>query len=286
LIGTFRKTLHLTVGARLAGVPVVSRIGLSTDVPRNAKYRFLFRHLIDRIAVNTGEIRAAYLRMLPRLDPGRVQVMGKGIEPSTRELDVVAERRRTLLEAGIPEDAFVVGALARLAHQKRLDRWLAAVAAMPDDTHGLLVGEGDLRGELEAEVKRLGIAGRVHLMGYQYDPQPWLRAMDVLLLSSKTEALANAMLEALAVGTPVITTPVAGSRDALFESEEDVPPGIILQDFEVPGMVQALTELHDDAARVRAMGEAARTRIARHFTQEAELDRWERLLRKAVNDRL
>ena len=93
------------------------------------------------------------------------------------------------------------------------------------------------------------------------------------------------MLEALAVGTPVVTTPVAGSSDALFGTEGDVPPGIILEDFEVPGMVRALQELHDDAARVRAMGEAARTRIERNFTREAELDRWEKLLRGAVNAR-
>ena len=285
LIGTFRKTLHLAVGARLAGVPVVSRIGMSSDLPRNAKYRFLFRHLVDRVAVNTGEIRADYLRALPGLDPRRVEVLGKGLDPVPRGEEDGRTRREVRDEAGIPEDAFVVGSLARLVPEKRLDRWLAAVARLPDDVWGLVVGDGPERENLEREARRLEVHDRVRFVGYRETPRPWLGAMDVLLVSSSKEALANAMLEAMAVGTPVVSTPVAGSGDALLGNEGDVAPGVILADFEVGGMVEALRRLHDDAAATHRMGDAARARIARHFSRGAEIDRWEAILRSAVSER-
>ncbi len=280
LIGTFRKTLHLALGARLAGVPVVSRIGMSSDIPRNLKYRLLFRSVIDRVAVNTGEIRADYLRHLPGSDPSKVVVVGKGLDLPTLPDSPAAERRTIRGEAGIPEDAFALGALARLVPEKRLDLWLEALADQPGEAWGLIVGEGRLREELQSKAEAIGVADRVVFAGHRDDPAPWLRAMDLLLITSDQEALANAMLEAMANGVPVVTTPVNGS-DALVGEEEGAAPGVVLDDFEAESATTAVRELRE-AGHLREMGRAARTRIDRHFSRDAELDAWEEVLRSAV----
>jgi glycosyltransferase involved in cell wall biosynthesis len=282
IVGTFRKTLHLALGARWAGVPVVSRIGMSSDRPRNLKYRLLFRSFVDHVAVNTGEIRADYLRELPGFDPARVTVVGKGLDLPELPAEPAEARRATRGELGIPEDAFVVGALARLVEAKRLDRWLGALATLDDGAWGLIVGEGPLRGELEARARALGVSSRVVFAGYRPEPGPWLRAMDLLLITSEQEALANAMLEAMSHGVAVATTPVNGSGDALLGEEDGVPPGVILGDFESATAHKAIEAIRA-GGRAREMGRAARARIARHFSRDAELDGWERVLRAAVS---
>jgi len=282
IVGTFRKLLHLALGARMANVPVVSRIGMSTDVPRNAKYRFLFRTMVDQVAVNTGEIRADYLRALPGLDPARVRVLPKGLELPEPDRHPAQTRSQTRAEAGIPEDAFVVGALARLVEAKRLDRWLEAFALLPAECWGLIVGDGPLQAKLQEQAKGLGVADRVRWVGYQKEVPRWLRAMDLMLMMSDKEALANSMLEAMALEVPVVSTPVHGSGDALLGEEDRTRPGIILPDFSVAAAGASLKALYADRDQLPDMGRAARRRIGRHFTRKAEIDQWERLLREVV----
>lgn len=282
VVGTFRKLLHLSLGARMADVPVVSRIGMSTDLPRNAKYRFLFRTAVDQVAVNTGEIRADYLRALPGLDPDRVRVVPKGLdlpEPDRRPAHTISETRA---EAGIPEDAFVVGALARLVEAKRMDRWLESFAMMPPECWGLIVGDGPDHQALRERAEALGVSDRVRIVGFQKETERWIRSMDVMLITSDKEALANSMLEAMALEVPVVTTPVHGSGDALLGEEDGMPPGIILPDFSIASAGEALNQLYQDRDRLPDMGRAARRRIGRHFTRKAEIDQWEQLFREVI----
>lgn len=282
MVGTFRKLLHLAVGARMAGVPVVSRIGMSSDLPRNAKYRFLFRTMVDQVAVNTGEIRADYLRTLPGLDPDRVRVLPKGLELPEPDRRPAHTRSQTRAEAGIPEDAFVVGALARLVEAKRMDRWLEAFALLPAHCWGLIVGDGPQQSQMKALAASLGVADRIRIVGFQKATERWIRSMDLMLITSDKEALSNAMLEAMALEVPVLTTPVHGSGDALLGEEDGIPPGIILPDFTVASAGLALNQLFEERDRLPDMGRAARRRIGRHFTRKAEIDQWEQLFREVV----
>lgn len=272
IIGTYKKLFLASLGARLARLPrVVARVGLETDTPRSAKYRLALPRWVDAVAVNARRMLPAFAG-LPGFHPDRVVVIHNGVDPPVR-LQPAGAVRASL---GIPADAPVVGAVARLATQKRLDRLLHAVARLPA-VHCILAGDGEERSSLEALSSALGIAARVHFLGHRADTGDVLAALDLFVVSSDREGLSNSMLEALAAGVPVVSTPVSGADDALEPFANGVAPGEIVG-FSEDEIAAALDRLLADSDQRRSMGDAARRRAAERFGMDAMLERWEALL--------
>lgn len=272
IVGTYRKLFLAALGARLARVPrIVARVGLETDTPRSAKYRFALPRWVDAVVVNARRMRPAFAA-LPGFGAGRVAVIHNGVEMPVRRAPAGSVRA----ELGIPIDAPVVGAIARLAPQKRLDRLLRAVSIIPE-AHCILAGDGEERAALESLAAELRISRRVHFLGHRDDLGDVLAAMDVYAVTSGREGLSNAMLEALAAGVPVVSTPVSGADDALEPLADGTVPGEIV-DFEEDAIASALARLLRDPARRMAMADAARRRAAERFGMEAMLERWEAVL--------
>lgn len=108
--------------------------------------------------------------------------------------------------APIPGGRFVIG-VGRLAAQKRWDRLVTAFAQVADgDARLMILGEGPERTTLEAQVAALGLSGRVLLPGHVADPAPAIARASALALVSDFEGVPGVLREALAVGTPVVTT--------------------------------------------------------------------------------
>jgi len=274
IVGTFRKLFLAALGARLARVPrIVVRVGLETDTPRRAKYRLVLARWVDAVVVNATRIRAPF-DALPGLGPKRVFVIHNGVVPPERRQPPGALRA----QLGIAADATVVGAVARLAGQKRLDRLLRTVAALPADVRCVIAGDGEERASLAALAEELGIAGRVHLLGHRDDTGDVLDALDLFVVSSDREGLSNAMLEALAAGVPVVSTAVSGAEDALEPFADGIAPGVIVG-MSVDDLASALRQLLGDADLRARMAEAGRRRVAERFSFEGMLDRWEAVLR-------
>ena len=98
-----------------------------------------------------------------------------------------------------------------LRPEKRVDRLLRAFALIPPDEAGLdIVGDGPERQILHQLCDDLGLAARTRFVGFQANPYGWIKAADALLLTSDYEGAPNVVLEALALGTPVISTPASG----------------------------------------------------------------------------
>lgn len=272
LLGTFRKVWLGALAGRLASVPrVAARIGLETDVPRNAKYRFVFCHWIDAVAFNAEALRQGFLERLPSFPPDRAVTIHQGVERP--ELSGGSSLRA---ETGIPGAARVVGSLGRLVRQKRYDRLVRALAELPADVHLLIAGEGEERAALEALARQLGLAARLHLIGHREDVGPVLDVLDAFVLPSEREGLSNAMLEAMAGGVPVVSTAVGGAREALAPLEEGAAPGIVLGEPE--DLAPTLGRLLGDPERRRRMAEAGRAVARVRFAPERMLDAWEALL--------
>ena len=273
LVGMFKKAWLAGLAGRMAGVPrIVARIGLESDRPRNTKYRFAFRRLIDRVVVVAERLRPAY-ESLPGYGPARVSVIPNAVHPPARRLPPGSLRA----ELGIAADAPVVGAVARLATQKRLDRLLEAVALLPAEVHCIVAGEGPEREPLERRAAALGIADRVHFAGYRAGVGDVLDALDVFALTSEQEGMSNAMLEALAAGVPVVCTPVSGTDEALRPLPDGAVPGLRV-DFDAPAIAAGVRALLEDAERRRAMAAAAARRARETFAPGPVLDAWERVL--------
>jgi glycosyltransferase involved in cell wall biosynthesis len=276
IVGTFKKMWLAALAARLAGVRrVIARIGLESDTPRNAKYRWVMSRWIDAIVLTADAPRAEYRRALPAFDPARVLTIRTAVVPPV----VTRSREEMRRELGLPLDAPVIGAVARLAAQKRFDRLLDAMAELPGDVHCVLVGEGAEREALEERARALGLEHRVRFTGRREDVGNVLTALDVFVISSDREGLSNSMLEALAVGVPVVSTAVSGARDALEPLADGSAPGEIVP-LDSGAIAAALRRLLDDAMLRRRMSRAALARVRERFDFGEMLSWWERVLRE------
>lgn len=280
VVGTFRKLWLAGVAGRLARVPVVARIGLSSDVPRNTKYQLAFRHLVDRVITNADDLRDDYLRLLADAPPPEIQTIHKGVAVA----DVATSRETARSGLGIPLEAKVIGGVGRLVEQKRFDRLIHAFALLGRGERLVMAGDGPLRATLESVARELGVHDRIHFLGHRTDVPAVMSALDLLVISSDRESMANVMLEAMAVGVPVLSTPVSGAREAL-EARQSIADGKAAA--EAAGVVVEPTPaalaaraawLLTDPALLRRMGEAGRERVATHFGRERMVDEWERAL--------
>jgi glycosyltransferase involved in cell wall biosynthesis len=124
-----------------------------------------------------------------------------------------------------------------------------------------MVGDGSLRGELQLQAKRLNIEHRVHFVGFQDDPRPYLALMDVFVLPVPFGSMSIGLLEAMAMSLPVVMT-FGGEGEAV----EHGVSGYCAEPNDPSSIARYLTELLEDADRRRAMGRAARRRVADHFS--------------------
>ena len=160
---------------------------------------------LQRIAASAWHLPAERLQFIPN-----------GIDAARFEPRDDQDQRTRMLRAelGIPADAFVVGAVGHLRPEKNLARLLRAAARVPG-LHVLVLGEGPERAGLEQLASGSELAGRVHFAGYHADPRGHYHALDAFALSSDTEQMPIALLEAMASSLPAVATDVGDVRAIL-----------------------------------------------------------------------
>jgi glycosyltransferase involved in cell wall biosynthesis len=175
--------------------------------------------------------------------------------------DMAAARRRL----GLPSGAFVVGTVSRLVPQKSLHDLVDAAILCPEVTL-VIVGDGPLRGDLEA---RAQVAGeRIRFAGARDDIPDILPAFDVFAMSSRWEGEPIALLEALAAGLPCVATATSGAREVL----ETGSLGVLVDVGAPEAMAAALESLRVDPGARRTLGEAGRASMrSRSWAKSAEM---------------
>ena len=166
--------------------------------------RMLLTHTYATLVPSTTLRRIAIEQY--RLPAERVVFIRNGVDLTTFTPGRDFEWRRSV---GIPDAAVVIGTVGALRPEKNIGFLLDAVAdaALPD-TYVLIVGDGPCRADLEAHAKRRGVADRTLFVGSVRNPAEYYQAMDVFTLSSLTEQMPIALLEAMACGLPVVATAV------------------------------------------------------------------------------
>jgi len=169
-----------------------------------------------------------------------------------------------LLALGLPAGALVVGAVSRLAWKKAIAHLVQAtpriVEALPQ-AHVVIAGDGPLRAELEGEAAALGVADRVRFLGSREDSIELMAAFDVFVLPSVVEGMSNALIEAMAVGRPVVATDVGGNSEVVADGETGflVPPSAPDQ------LAAAIVKLLGAPEMAAEMGAAGRRRVIEHY---------------------
>jgi glycosyltransferase involved in cell wall biosynthesis len=170
-----------------------------------------------------------------------------------------------------------VGTLCPLRAEKNVGRLLDAFAAASRRGATLAIwGDGPERAALEARARALGIAGRTVFHGHVADPAPALAQLDLFAITSDTEQMPMALLEAMAAGLPVAATDV-GDIAAML-ADENRP--YVVDRRDTVALASALAKLIDDGALRRQLAAANRTRVARDFTLQRMVESWEETWRE------
>lgn len=160
---------------------------------------------------------------------GKTAVLAYNALNVSRFANIRVNRDEKRRELGLPADAPLIGSVGRLTEQKAYDLFLKAAAlvqARLPEAHFLLVGDGPLAADLQAQADRLGLAARVTFTGARRDVEELLPILDVFVNSSHWEGLPTVMLESMAARVPVVATNVSGNRELVRDGENGrlVPP--------------------------------------------------------------
>jgi glycosyltransferase involved in cell wall biosynthesis len=195
---------------------------------------------------------------------------------SVTPLDRDSARRRL----GLGDAAFTIGFVGHLVAVKGADLFLEAVGGLADlPVEASVIGAGPMRTRLEDRAAALGVADRVTWHGLVQDMGSHMPALDVLVLSSRSEGTPIVLFEAMAAGTPVVATRVGGVPDVVGVEEA------LLVEPDAGQLAVAIRRVFEDPTAAAQRAERARARLERCFAREPWIRRYERIYREAMSTR-
>jgi L-malate glycosyltransferase len=195
------------------------------------------------------------------IDSSRIVVVHDGIDidriDSLPTTDIHAEY---WLPRGVP---VVVNVGALVGHKGQRHLVDAVAQAMRDvpDVHAVIFGEGELRAPLEKQIKHLGLDKRILLPGFREDVLSLVKASDLFVMSSITEGLGSAVLDAMAMGLAVVGTRAGGIPEAVVPGKT----GLLVDPGEPRPLAAAIVRLLKDASLRQSYGQAGRARVSEFF---------------------
>jgi len=229
----------------------------------------LLSFLNDRILAVSQAVKESVVRY-DRISPGKIEVLYNGIDPSKFKKDFKGSEVRQ--EFGVKPEDFLIGVVARLEEQKG-HRYLfrALRQLIPDfpQIKVLIVGDGTLRPVLEVQVMEMGLSERVLFGGTRKDVPEILAVLDLFVLPSLWEGFSLALLEALAMGTPIIATAVGGAPEVIRSGHD----GLLIPPAEESSLAAAVREAILDPRKYGEMGRKGKETVGRKFTVAHHLTR-------------
>ena len=263
-----------------SGVPLVVARRVDFHLRANVGTRWKYGRAAVVVAVSRA---VAEILATDGIDRVKIAVVPDGTDIHRRVLPAAAD---TLTSLGVRRGAPLVVQVAQLVPHKDPLNFVRAVAAARDRVptlQALLVGEGELRMEVENSVRALGLTGTLHVAGYRHDADALLAAADVIVLSSREEGMGSVLLDALLFGKPIAATRAGGIPDVV---EHDVT-GLLAGVGDAPVLGANIATLIEDRALAQRLGTAARSRAA-EFSVERMTDRtlavYERVLARPPLD--
>jgi len=247
------------------GLPVRPRVIAARRVDfhlkRHAFSKWKYRHVDLFIAASST---IASILESDGIGRDRIRVVHDGVNVDMIDKIAPIDAHATFW---LPHGAPIVGNVAALAPHKGQRHLVAAAARVVrelPDTRFLIVGEGELRESLERQVKDLGLERHVLLTGFRTDALGLMKSFDVFVMSSVTEGLGSAVLEAMACRRAIVGTRAGGIPEAVV----DGGTGLLVAPHDEAGMAAAIVRLLRDPAERTRLAEAGRARVDREFSVE------------------
>jgi glycosyltransferase involved in cell wall biosynthesis len=219
--------------------------------------------------------------------PDRLEVVPYGVD-AARFKPAPDARAAIRARLGLPAAAVLVFAAGRLVRKKGFEYLIEALPLVQtaSPAHLAIAGGGDLAEELRARARTAGVEDRVHFLGDLAQDQvgTWFAGADAAVVpsvrddSGNVDGLPNTVLEALASGTPLVSTPAGGIASVI----EDGRTGVIVPERDAPALATALAHLLRDPERRAAMGRAGRALAEGRFGWVAAAARFEAAYDRAL----
>ncbi len=163
----------------------------------------------------------------------------------------------------------------RLVPIKRVDLFLESVRVLKESHPGIsavIVGDGPLAGELQGLSSKMGLSGNVHFAGFQTDMAPWFKQAKVFALTSTSEGLSLAMMEAMACGLPAVVPETGDLGDLVADGVN----GYLVRDADPLVIAGRIAGLLDDPVKLRGFSRSAR-RAAERLSIANAAEKWNRI---------
>jgi glycosyltransferase involved in cell wall biosynthesis len=265
------------VGVR-ANVVWIHNLG---DLDPHSGVRRVLDRLLDRITSAYFAVASAQLEYITgelRLPAHKVRIIHNGVD--TTDFDPQSDRR-AVAALGIADCEPVVAVIGAMRPEKDHKTFLDAarvINRMMPSARFLLVGDGPLRGQLEARAVSLGLHDRMVFAGVRDDIADLLRGADVFVLSSYSDCFPMALLEAMASGRPAVCTAVGG----VLEIVDDGVTGFVVPPRDARALADKVLAVLNDSDLASAMGAAGRRRVEEEFSLKQSVARTERALEEVA----
>jgi glycosyltransferase involved in cell wall biosynthesis len=256
-----RAMIAARLAARISSALLVFQPGFFfTPGFRNASLKRRIALKADLVISNSGYTNQSYAHL--GVPPEKLLLAYNGIDADAFSPGDGSEARAQL---GIAEDALVIGIFSMLrpfkGHAILVQAMPRILEAVPN-AHLLIVGGGELRGELEQRCVELGLEQHVNFAGFRKDTLPLYRAIDVHVMASTEEPFGMVTIEAMACEKAVVGTNSGGTPEIVADQET----GLLVPPEQPEALADAIITLLRDPARCQEMGQKGRQRVLEQFT--------------------
>ena len=261
--------------AVMAGVPRIITSLQTHNVDYTSLQRWVVRATMrsaDTVVINNS-CNQKFAIAEEGARPDRIVFIPNGVcvEDYTKPLDQASLRA----DMGLSPNSKIMGSVGRLTWQKGFDVLLHAFSLLVhEDLNLLIFGVGEEEARLRALAAKLSLQARVHFAGFRRDVRHVLGALDLYVHSSRFEGMPIALLEAMAAACPIVASSVDGNRDLI----EDGVHGWLVPPENPVVLARTIQEALSDLDEARRRGAAARQRVLTHFSIEAIVGSWEKLI--------
>lgn len=238
-----------------------------------------FSALFSKKIISVSKDSAMLTKKIERVPQKKIKVILNGVDTT---VFVNSGKNESLLESfGIEKGKFVIGSISRFSVDKDYETLIKAfneIQRSNSNVHLLLVGDGETKAEMVKLAESLKLMDKITFSGFRTDILDLLNSMDVFVLSTHTEGISIALLEAMSTERPVVATNVGGNGEIVQDNDN----GFLVEENDVNGLAQAISKIVDDKEIRTRLAHSARETVEKKFSLRNTVAQYEEIYSKCL----